>query len=698
MGPLGWLAPALLAGLAALAVPIILHLLQRERRQVVEFPSLMFLRRIPQETTRRRRIRHPLLLALRLLALALLAFAFARPFLRDRLTALPVTRESREVVILLDRSYSMGYGDRWSRAVAAAGQSVDALRGDDRATLVLFDELAEAVTSATEDQALLRSQLSRVRPGASATRYTPALRMARDILTESDRTRREVVVVSDFQRAGWDGTADDLRLPAGTVVQRVDLSGSSGDVAVADPELARSERDGREALTVSARLHSTFADSTTRSATLELNGRAMQTVDVELPATGTAVAHFAPVVLPPGVVRGVVRLNSDALAINDTVHFVTSRPRRLNVLVVQPTAAAGRTSLYLSRALDLARDPAYEVTVRSANALTPADLDGRSLVILNDVAPPQGAAGRRLAAYLTAGGGMIVAGGESSRAARWSGPVADVAPLDMGTVRDRGDGGAVGSGRVGSVDRAHAIFTPFRDARDGGIAARVFLYRELRPDTGSRVLASFDDGAPALVERAVGRGRLLVWTSSLDNDWTDLPLQPAFLPFVHELARYAAGGTAAVASVQVGQRVDVGRYAAELSGAGDSVGSSTGRWLTVAPSGVREEVSDGGSLLPRESGVYELRPMDADGGPAVPLAVNVDPTEGDLTPLDSAALGMRAEEGAAAASEMLRASSAALSDAEREGRQGLWWPLLALAALLLAGEPLLANRLATRTR
>ncbi|MHB1225721.1 MAG: BatA domain-containing protein [Gemmatimonadaceae bacterium] len=701
MGPLGWLAPALLAGLAALAVPIVLHLLQRERRQVVEFPSLMFLRRIPQETTRRRRIRHPLLLALRCLALALLAFAFARPFLRDRLAALPVAREARDVVILLDRSYSMGYGDRWSRAMAAAGQAVDELRGDDRATLVLFDQTAEAVTAATEDGALLRARLSTVTPGAAATRYAPALRLARDILAESDRVRREVVLVSDFQRGGWGGGADDLQLPVGTVVRRVDLSGAGADVAVAGTELTRTERDGREALAVAARLRATSADSSVRRATLELNGRAMQTVDVTLPVAGTVVARFAPVALPPGVVQGVVRLDADALPVNDTAHFVTARPRTLGVLVVQPTASAGRASLYLTRALALARDPAYTVTTRSASALVPADLDGRSLVVLNDVAPPQGAAGRRLAAYLGGGGGMIVALGESSRRARWAGPVADVAPLEVGTVRERGDGAPANAGSMGNVDRAHAIFAPFRDARDGGMAARVLRYRELRPDTGARVLASFDDGSPALVERAVGRGRLLVWASSLDDDWTDLPLQPAFLPFVHELARYAAGGTAAISSVMVGQRVDVARYAAELSGAGDVAGEAGARWLAIAPSGAREEVDGGGALEPREAGIYELRPMDGDGGAAVPLAVNVDPAEGDLTPLDSAALGMRGEEAGegVAADDMVRTAAAAgLSDGEREARQGLWWPLLALAALLLAGEPMLANRLARRTR
>ena len=100
---MGFLAPALLAALAALAVPIVLHLLQRERNDVVPFPSLMFLRQVPQETTQRRRLRHWLLLAARCAALALLAFAFARPFLRGAAGAAAGERGARDVVVLLDR-------------------------------------------------------------------------------------------------------------------------------------------------------------------------------------------------------------------------------------------------------------------------------------------------------------------------------------------------------------------------------------------------------------------------------------------------------------------------------------------------------------------------------------------------------------------------------------------------------------------
>src|SRR5687768_16631857 len=110
---MGLLTPFFLAGLAALAIPVIIDLIQRERKNVVEFPSLMFIRRIPYESVRRRKIRNWALLMLRLAALALIVLAFARPFLKKPALAAAAAGGAREVVVLIDRSYSMGYGDRW---------------------------------------------------------------------------------------------------------------------------------------------------------------------------------------------------------------------------------------------------------------------------------------------------------------------------------------------------------------------------------------------------------------------------------------------------------------------------------------------------------------------------------------------------------------------------------------------------------
>jgi hypothetical protein len=180
-----FLAPLFFAGLVGLAVPILVHLTHKERKDVVLFPSLMFLSRIPYQAVRRQRIRHWLLFALRCLALILLALAFARPFLNRPAVAAPVgSLGARELVILLDRSYSMGYDDRWTRAVDAARRAIAGLGANDRASLVLFDATATAATEPTADKAVLTTALSGVRPGAGATRYEPAFKLAQRVLAD----------------------------------------------------------------------------------------------------------------------------------------------------------------------------------------------------------------------------------------------------------------------------------------------------------------------------------------------------------------------------------------------------------------------------------------------------------------------------------------------------------------------------------
>src|ERR671939_1705608 len=148
---MSFLTPLFLVGLGALALPVLLHLIQRERRKVVAFPSLMFLRRIPYQSVRRRRIRNWLLLVTRLAALALIVLAFARPFVRRPVAAAAAAGGAREVVILLDRSYSMGYADRWQRALSAARDAASRLRPGDRGSIVFFSSNADVAVRSTSD-------------------------------------------------------------------------------------------------------------------------------------------------------------------------------------------------------------------------------------------------------------------------------------------------------------------------------------------------------------------------------------------------------------------------------------------------------------------------------------------------------------------------------------------------------------------
>src|SRR5262249_45154511 len=153
-------------------------------KDVVRFPSLMFLRKIPYQSVQRRRVHNWLLLLLRATAMVLLAIAFARPFFRqDPLSASTLSAGAREVVILLDRSASMGYGDRGERARAEGRKVVDGLHGEDRATLVLFGTGAEENVRATADRGLLTAGINDAAVTSDGTRFAPALRLAQSLLS-----------------------------------------------------------------------------------------------------------------------------------------------------------------------------------------------------------------------------------------------------------------------------------------------------------------------------------------------------------------------------------------------------------------------------------------------------------------------------------------------------------------------------------
>jgi hypothetical protein len=202
---MNFLAPVFFLGLATIAVPIIVHLIQRERKHVQFFPSLMFVQKIPYQSVRRRRIRHWGLLLMRAAAIALLVAAFARPFLPQGAAALAAAGGNRELVILLDNSASMGYADHFDRAREAAHSAIASIGPTDSATLVLFAENAEEHIRGTSDRGRLDVAVNAAKVTAGATRYGPALKLAESILARSGMQRREAILISDFQKTGWTG-------------------------------------------------------------------------------------------------------------------------------------------------------------------------------------------------------------------------------------------------------------------------------------------------------------------------------------------------------------------------------------------------------------------------------------------------------------------------------------------------------------
>ena len=685
---MAFLAPLFLAALAALGAPVLLHMIQRQRTEVVEFPSLMFVRKIPFRSLRRQRIRHWLLLLMRCAALALLVAAFARPFLRS--TALAVAGGGREVVVLLDRSWSMAYGDRWDRAQAAARGAVQDMGPEDRATVVRFDSGAQAGARSTNDRASLLAAVNEAEIGAATTRFGPPLQLAQGILEDSDLPRLEVVLVSDFQRTGIDSAANTL-LPPGTVLTPVAVAEEeeTQNVSVVGVSVQRDTFAGAERATVTARLANRGTEPVERMrVALELNDFELEALPAAVEPSSVASVTFAPFTIDDAAMPVSVRAQADALPHDDVFHFLVSPGDVLSVLVVV-SPGAPESSLYLERALDIGTSPAFAPVVRPVDELTVEDVEAASVVVLNDVAPPSGEPGDAITRFVEAGGGLFIVLGEN---ARWPGGDFELLPGAAGEPADRDGRGGV----LGFVDYTHPVFELFGTPRSGDLTTpRFFRYRPLEVQADAVVLARYDNGDVALAERPLGEGRVLVWTSTVDSFWNDLALKPIYLPLVHRAVEYLAAYRPPTSWLTAGQVLDLAQY----PGA-DGLDLAAGNLVVRDPTDDRVPVGSGGrdgrsgfiDLV--EPGFYEIRDLDAEDVSVVQVAVNVDLAESNLAVADPQEL-VAAVTGRAGGDRTV-AGQRQLRPEDLERRQTMWWYLLIGAMGFLATETVLSNRLSRR--
>jgi hypothetical protein len=676
---MGLLAPLfLLAGLAV-AVPLLIHLVQKERRDPTAFPSLMFLEATPVPLSARRHIRDPLLFALRVLAVIALALAFARPVWSPTPRAAALDARRRDIVLLVDRSFSMRTGDRWRHARLAADSVVRSLTSGDRLIVAPFDRRATAVTALTGDAQALRAGLDSLAPTDAPTRLAPAIAFAQQRVLASTAPRKVVAIISDLQRSSWDLT-DEAAMPAGTevVVRAVTATDTAARHPVRDVTIQPGREPTRE-VEVRARVGGAGDGARAVPVRLEIGGRVIESRTVDLRSEGAATVSFAPVPMPPMQVGARVVAGSDSSRADRAFNFVLQQPSALGVLVID-----GQPSPYVPRALTIGEASRFDVRVTSASRATANDLSGRRVIVLPDGAFPTAIGAARLVSFVEQGGGLIVALGARASPGTWPSAADALIPGAIGAPINRS---ANGGGVLGPIDAQHPALAAV--ARDLS-AARFNSYRAI--DTTAGILARFDDGRVAIAERVVGRGRVIAIGSSLDGEWNDLPRQPAFLPLLHQLTRFAAAWRDIPRAFEVGATVRV----TDLS---PPEQSDVPRWSVVAPSGRRFSVDATGSaptLELREAGMYELRPGGAPGARPLLVAANIAAAERDLATFEP----LRLTQALAPKAGVVPSNAPATepeSASDREARQSTWWYLLLAVTLLLIGESIVARRTAAPT-
>src|SRR5690606_16700426 len=349
--PLGFLVPAFLAGLAALAIPVLLHLRRHDRRRPVQFPSLRFLAPLPVHTEQKRRITDWPLLLLRAVALALLALAFARPFLRQ--SSEDVAADAGLTVLLVDRSASIGVEGSESAQRDSLAAVIERIPGGRRVALVAFDATASVLVQPTTDRAAIRAALATLPEPGGATRFSAALRAASQLLA-AERVPGEIVLISDLQQSGYAaGTTPGL--PTGTNVVAIPVEPATRDnTAITALELEPIPSARGRRVMAAARI-ARFGGDRPRSidATLVVDGREVSSRRVSVDPDAVVRVQFDTVAIARGESRIEARITADGFRADDSYHEIVAAEATTRVMLVVPRDARVDEFRYLERALGI---------------------------------------------------------------------------------------------------------------------------------------------------------------------------------------------------------------------------------------------------------------------------------------------------------------------------------------------------------
>jgi von Willebrand factor type A domain/Aerotolerance regulator N-terminal/Putative glutamine amidotransferase len=674
---MSFLTPLFFLGVAALAAPILVHLVRRTRARRVQFPALVFVRQVPQRTIRRRTLHNLLLLLLRCLAILLIVIAFTRPFFSGG-SAAKDNSAAGATVILIDSSLSMRREQLFAEAQRRAETALDDARIDEQVAVVSFDKRYTVINRFTNDKNRLRTAVASLGAGWDGTDYEQALRGAESLLGEIETTGpKQIVMISDFQMPGWTQASAIFKLANNTKLTTFDVGGNNppANVAITNVE-ARGVVFGQKYLDNLVVHVSNFADTPKDHVQVDfqINEQTVEKRDISLNSRDAKVVEFTGFNLNEGVNRCTMDIVSDDFAPDNRFYFTLRRETPAKALIVESASRGRSDSLHLQSALTTNDDLPFTFTLKSTGSVDPTSIQDYSLVVLNDTGPIAPALADTLAKFVEAGGQIIVSTGPKTQVDSYNTSLQRITPA---TLREAVQTKAGESVAITEVKFDHPIFEVFQES--GRLAAaNVIGYFRSEPNTTAAVLARFEDGSPALIEGRTGKGRVLLFTSSLGPRWNDLPLTPLYLPFIHQMVRYA-GTREANAWYGLGQTFTVAKEREAAPPAVDTPGGARLSETRLTP--------DGDLLVTaREPGFYRLRYNERPGF----AAVNTDGAEGDFTKLDFAQFisGVTGGAGGAEGSEANRN----LSNREVEGRQRVWWSLLFVALLLLLAESFLARR------
>lgn len=530
---MGLINAGILAGLAALAVPVAIHLLRSRQYQPAVIGSLRFLRQALQQNVRWRRLQNLLLLLLRLLVVALLTFLFARPFL-DKPD--PGSDDELHVLVLLDVSASMSgtaFGTPNLELAKETTRRVLAEIPDKaRITLAVFAEEAREI----KDVDTVEVELG------SATDYRAALEWGATRLQRSECARKRIVLITDLQSTGLPPEPlKDWALHMDVIVESVPQAGA-WNAGVRSVRQANPYARKEALLEVDLSL---FGELPTVDTAADVD--VLVQIENREPVKYSGPLSTRAMTIPwqptgPGRYTGTVRMDTgDAYGWDDERPFSVEVKEPMIALLVNGEPAQTRfddETYFLRQALDVPVTDARQIAFETREAKELGKLDDVTVVALCNVPSLRPAEIARLRSFVQRGGGLVVFLGDTVEPDDYDNLIR--AQLVPGTFTR---GRVAVPRRIMTWDAEHPAMELFSKREAGDLSRIVFRdVFDVKPDSKAVVLARLDNNRPAFVSSTLGRGNVLLVTNPCDREWSDWPAERAFLPLMREVFTHLSRG------------------------------------------------------------------------------------------------------------------------------------------------------------
>ncbi len=673
-----FLTPIFLLGLLAALIPIGIHLIRKEKPPKLMFSSIRFLKTTSRKLILFQHIQQWLLLALRSLLIALLVFAFARPLIDQSVAGL-LDADPESVVVMLDISMSMRYGDSFERAKESAIDIVDGLSSGDEVALLAFSNSAEVVRELDTDLGSVRSLINSMdRAGFGVTRYMPNLRLADQLLETSRFENRSIYLISDFQDIALDESEDGWKLAPGVSFTGIDVgSEESSNLALTDVRSPVQVLEDAEEQQVLARVRSTGTVHLDRGElSLFIDDELVDRQAIDLTDRSEQVISFSSNFDNQGSHTAEVRLSGDSFSVDNSYFFIVDVLPKIRVLLVNGEASDNwfdDEGHWFGLAVSSAAQSPFlleSIEPRQLTAELLAESDVAVLLNVGDLNTTQALA---VTEYVESGGSLFLAPGDQVQADVFNRQFGSISPaLLQGQGFLGGDDYLV----IADFDRRHPILSPL----NSDWSARFQEHWSLQLNDQSDVLMQFDNTEAALVERNIGEGnnagKVILFASAMDLEWNNLPLQGLFLPFVHETLRHLVQADSGQRSFQIGDNFSL-----------DPTGNATAIEAVDSEGTPITFANDSFVVTAERPGLIEAT---VDGN-RLNYAINLVAEESNFARTAVSGLYDAIINPDTEPNQTTAIQTAQLIE-ELERPQRIWWWIMCLIMVLLLMEALIANR------